>query len=55
MDCLGFQSLIGIYIDIFAGKLTAISTDLFVSIPDRDLNSLRLVNKVLLIKDATRG
>lgn len=37
MDLLEFQSLIGIWVIVAEKKLTPISTDVFVSIPDRDL------------------
>ena len=43
MDCLGFQSLIGIQVVRRRGKqLTPVSADVFVSIPDRDFGSHRL-------------
>ena len=37
MDCLRFPSLIGIRVDATEKKLTPVSSDVFVSIPDRDL------------------
>lgn len=36
MDLLGFQSLIGILITEVENKLTPFSSDVFVSIPERD-------------------
>jgi hypothetical protein len=36
MDCLKFQSLIGILFDGTEKKLTPVSTDIFISIPRRD-------------------
>lgn len=37
MDCVRFQSLIGILVDVTEKKLTPVSSDIFVSIPNRDL------------------
>lgn len=43
MDCLRFQSLIGIQADATEKKkLTPVSPDIFVSIPNRDLGPHRL-------------
>ncbi len=36
MDCLEFQSLIGIRVNETEKKLTPVSSDVFVSIPNRD-------------------
>lgn len=37
MDCLKFQSLLGILVNPMKNKLTPVSLDVFISIPDRDL------------------
>lgn len=42
MDCLRSQSLIGILVDATEKKLTPVSSDVFVSIPDRDFIRLFL-------------
>jgi hypothetical protein len=47
MDYLRFQSLKGIELGL-AGKLTVVSTDLFFSIPKRDLRALQPVNRNVL-------
>ena len=48
MDRLGFRSLKGIFTGL-AGELTAVSTDLFFSIPERDYVLLPPVDYVALI------
>lgn len=42
MDCLRFQSLVGILVDATEKKLTPVSSDVFISIPDRDFIHLSL-------------
>lgn len=37
MDRLRFQSLIGIMVDAMEKKLAPVSSDVFISIPNRDL------------------
>ncbi len=48
MGCLKFQSLEGFWIDLTERKqLTPVSTDIFVSIPERDFGTSSLSVKLL--------
>lgn len=43
MDLLTAQALIGIWVSETDRKLTPVSVDVFVSIPDKDLDNLHVV------------